>query len=229
MAFNVTADPGKFKEALDWFKKRYPSIDIGTLRKWAADRAFIIAGVAELDVVTQVHNEIQRAIDDGTGFDDFKKSVTDSLESAWQNNDATPTNVGWRVETIFRTNIQKSYNAGRWQQIHDPDVLEYRPYLMFDAILDSRTTDICQERNGTILPADDDFWNSNNPPLHFNCRSSLRSLSQAEGDRRGVSDSAPDVEDAADGFGSAPDDDAWEPSAADYPRELWNIYREKTG
>ncbi len=229
MAFSVTADPVKFDEAIAYFKKRHPSVDVDELQAWAEERAFTIAGVAELDVVAQVLDELEKSVTAGTPFADFKKAVAESLERAWEANDATPSNAGARIETIFRTNVQKSYNAGRWRQIRDPEIVKFRPFLMFDAVLDSRTTEVCAERDGTVLPADDPWWEANNPPLHFNCRASLRSLTEGEAERRGVDDAPPDAPETDDGFGSAPDDDTWEPSADDYPRELWNSYQAKTG
>jgi SPP1 gp7 family putative phage head morphogenesis protein len=41
------------------------------------------------------------------------------------------------------------------------------------SVLDNRTTEICEDRNGLQLPIDDPYWVGNVPSLHWNCRSVL--------------------------------------------------------
>ena len=93
---------------------------------------------------------------------------------------------------MYRTNVQTAYNAGRAAEFtrNQPE------YLEFVGIEDSRQTDICAERSGTILPASHPFWETNWPPLHFNCRSTVRSVYQAEVDA--LRDADPDWRPTAD-------------------------------
>lgn len=135
-------------------------------------------------------------------YQDFVKAVGEKLERAWGKKGAT------RLETIFRTNVQSAYGAGRYAQLTDPDVLRTRPYWLYDAVLDSRTSSLCRGLNGTIRPADDPFWDTHVPPLHFSCRSGLRSLTRQQAEARGVTETPPTAPPAA-GFGSRPDPEAW--------------------
>lgn len=41
------------------------------------------------------------------------------------------------------------------------------------SVIDERTTMICRQRNGLMLPKNDPYWKTGTPPLHFNCRSVL--------------------------------------------------------
>ena len=44
-----------------------------------------------------------------------------------------------QADNIFRTNIQTAYNVGHYEQMTDPDVMQLRPYWMYDAVNDSHT------------------------------------------------------------------------------------------
>jgi SPP1 gp7 family putative phage head morphogenesis protein len=223
VAWAVTADPDRFDEAVEWFEARFPVTEelLEELGTFAGPRAWTIANVAQLDIVLFVWEAIRDAIADGTTLEDFKATVREKLTEAWG------TEKSGRIETIFRTNVQSSYNRGRFKQMRDPDVVAIRPFWMFDAILDSRTTKVCNDAHKTVLPQDDAFWDTHVPPLHFNCRSSIRSLTKAQAERRGITKNPPDDE-ASEGFGAAPtDEDEWQPERSKYPQELWAVYERK--
>src|SRR5690606_11875891 len=135
-----------------------------------------------------------------------------------------------RVARIFRTNIQKSYNHGRWQQLEEPELKRLRPYRLFDAIGDSRTTPICRECDGTLLPADHPFWDSHCPPLHHQCRSTVRSLRASAARRKGITTDPPRAQ-SQQGFGARPQPlpslDDVEPDLAEYPQTLARLYEQK--
>lgn len=202
--WKVSADPVDPEEAIAWFRSRVPLTkeEWQALQEQARRKAFTVAGVAELDLLAEAWDSLARAIEQGTPYAEWANGVRNRLEAAWGRPD------GQRLEAIFRTNVQMAYSSGRWVQMEDPEFKETRPYRMYDAILDSRTTRICQERNGTVLPADDPWWQRNWPPLHFNCRSGVRSLTQAEAERRGTTERPPSAP-GQEGFGLAPDASEW--------------------
>lgn len=224
MTWTVSADPKKFDAAVAWFDDRFPITQelADALGEYAGDRAWTIAGVAQLDVVQQVHDSIKKAIADGTPFDDWKADISDTLTEAWGKRDS------FRVETIFRNATMGAYNAGRWRQMTDPEVAAFRPYALFDDVRDEHESDICQELGGTILPLDDPWWDEHSPPMHHNCRSRVRNLRESEAQRRGITESPPKTE-ADDGFGKIPTGSSWEPKASDYDPKIWNLYKEKAG
>lgn len=223
MVFAATADPDRFDEAVEYFAGLFPVTEEirEALSEYAGERAWTIAGVAQLDIVLTVHESLLRAIELGTPLDEWKKEIADTLTEAWGKADSA------RLETIFRTNVQTAYNRGRWVQMTEPAMLQLRPFWMYDAILDSRTSEICRPRDRTVLPADDEWWQSNYPPLHHRCRSSVRTLRRKEAERIGVS-KPPKGESPGDGFGKAPSvDQRWQPKASDYPPELWAEFERK--
>lgn len=220
MAWSAPADPERFEEALDWFRERMPLTAelLETLGVYAGERAWTIAGVSQLDILLEVFVALERAVATGASVSDFKKSVRAKLEAEWGGPKAG------RIELIFRNASQTAYNAGRYRQMSE--VTDLRPYWMFDAILDSRTTETCSSRNGVVLAHGDPFWKSNWPPLHHNCRSSVRALTEDSAKRRGITDTPP-TDAPSGGFGKSPDEEPWHPDPNDYPTDLWEIFEQK--
>lgn len=227
MPWQVPNDPVNPNAAIAFFRKKVPMTKDAwlALTERAREQAFTVAGVAQLDVVHDVWQAIDDAVANGTDFKAFTEAVGDTLLASWQ---GTVDNPGFRLETIFRTNVQHAYAAGREAAATDPDTLEDFPFWMFDATIDGRTTHICAEANGTILPANDHWWERHTPPCHFNCRSTKIVLTPEQAERfGGVSQKRPTAQ-AAKGFGGSPAS-VWKPDASKYPSELWNEYAAKTG
>lgn len=189
---------GGFPEAVAWFRARVPMTEeaFGELSARAQEKAFTVANVAQLDVVTDAWEALDKAIDEGTDLREFVADVGAQLEQAWGGEDPA------RLESMFRTNVQFAYAAGRTIMQDDPAIKEARPFKRFMAVLDSRTSEICSERDGTVLPADDPFWDSNNPPLHRGCRSTIITLDPEQAQEFGVDNAPPDAPDVQDGFGN---------------------------
>jgi SPP1 gp7 family putative phage head morphogenesis protein len=161
-------------------------------------RAFTVARLTELDAIENVRKRVSKALDDGKTLGQFWEEA---------GNDEILRKAGffrgdpWYWETVFRTNVQTAYNAGRAYQFkkHPPE------YLEFVGITDIRQTSICRLRSGTIRKTDDPFWSSNWPPLHFNCRSTVRAVHKEELDGLGLRETNELPKDRpAKGFGLNP-------------------------
>lgn len=212
---------GAFKEAVSYFRSRIPrrAQDIDRLTEQNQETAFTLAGVTQLDLVTQVWTALDKAIAKGTDFSDFKQEVSASLTEAWG------VEQPYRVETIFRTNVQSAYNAGRWEQMQDPDVIEIRPFSRFLAILDSRTTVlICRPIADTVLPQDNPWWRSHWPPLHHSCRSTVLPLTDEQATEVGRTRRALPVQ-PTEGFGMTPDQRGYVPDISDSPAQLVHAFK----
>lgn len=210
-----SSDPSEYLPSVRWFRQRLAMTgeDFKRVVKGNHERAFTVAGVAQLDLVTQVWEALDTAMVKGETLEDFRKAVEEKLTAAWGAKDS------YRVETIFRTNLQHAYSRGRWEQQNDPAVKAVRPYWEFSAVMDLRTSEICRPLNGTVRPADDGFWSWHNPPLHHSCRSTIISLTEEQAKARGITPEPPDST-PADGFGGAPGEDDWHPDLSKYPHEL---------
>lgn len=219
------SDPHQFEQAVNAFRKRVPMKkgEFEELESAERERAFTVAGVAQLDVIADVWRAMDSAIEKGEDFNEFQAKVSERLSDSWGSPNAP------RIETIFRTNIQNAYSAGRYEIYSAPKVKEARPYLRFDAIHDDATDEDCEACDDTILPQDDPFWANATPPLHFNCRCVVTPLSKDDVDERdGPDEEAPDVE-GDEGFGERPTAEAqdWKPELGEYPEPLRRIADEK--
>jgi SPP1 gp7 family putative phage head morphogenesis protein len=210
MTWAAPAKVDRFDEAVDWFMARTVMTKDQVKRLEPANRqdAFWVGAGLQADQVQRVQDEITKAIESGEPFEDWRKRVRNDLFS-----DA-------HAETVFRNATQRSYNAGRWEQMQDPEVAKFRPYLVFDAILDDRTTTICEACNETILHREDPWWGSHIPPLHHRCRSSIRSLREAEAKRQGITTEP--TEDAPGGDWGAPPaaGNGWRPDKDRYEKRI---------
>ena len=134
-------------------------------------RAFTVAKLGQAELVDRVKWELARSLEEGTGYAETWNNIRDLAEN---NRVFNP----WYWETVFRTNTQSAYVAGKLQQYEGTGAKAYQ--LM--VIDDSRTTDICrnllrESGYGMVLPVDHDFWKKYGfPPYHFNCRTSVRAV-----------------------------------------------------
>lgn len=198
MADLTISVPGTFDEAVKWAEARGVVLSeefYNVLKEGARGRSFTVTGLAGLDQIQKTLDSLNESLKTGETFADWKKRFGPELDLP----DA-------RLETIFRNHMQNAYNAGRWRQFEDNK--NNRPYLMFSAINDSRTTTICRSRNGIIRPVDDPFWNRNSPILHHRCRSTLISLTESQAIKRspgteGINKPKPS-ESVPDGWGYKP-------------------------
>jgi SPP1 gp7 family putative phage head morphogenesis protein len=222
--FDVSDDPQTFDEAIEFFRQKLgmSAKDYYALEEALRAQAFTVSGVADLDLIQQVFSSLDKAIEKGKGFAVFQREVKESLEAAWGRSDKV---TGWRIENIYRTNVQSAYAAGRFQQQTDPDVLELRPYFLYDAVIDDGTSSICRGFNGTLLPADDPFWKTSYPPNHFSCRSAVRTLKPKQAERLGGVTKRPTTS-PQDGF-DVPPGTPYKPDMKKYDPELQKVAKKK--
>lgn len=181
-----------FGEAIDYARSRkvvLPEEYYGRFQGRARATAFSVAGVASMRQLRGVLDSLNTAMADGETFADWKKRV-----AAGEVQLGLPEH---RLQTIFRTNVQGAYAVGRYEQYQRNAAR--RPYLMYDAINDSRTRPRHRALDNFIAPLNDPIWLTHLPPLGFNCRCTTIALTEAQAKVRGYdptkrppSDVAPD-------------------------------------
>jgi SPP1 gp7 family putative phage head morphogenesis protein len=85
------------------------------------------------------------------------------------------------LDTLARTNLFEAMNEARYAEFTDPALGDFVVAMEYSAILDDRTTEICEHLNGKQWPADSDVWDQFRPPNHFNCRSVLIPITAIDG------------------------------------------------
>jgi hypothetical protein len=200
--WSATAEVQEFDSAVEWFKARLPvtTEKLSTMGDKGRDRAFWITGVAQLDVVADVHKSILDAIKKGTPFEEWQKAIGPKLTEAWGKRNA------YKAETVYRNCTQQSYIAGRLAQLRDPAVLKLRPFWKYIAIDDGRCpTGICPLCNGVILEPDQPWWSGHTPQLHHACRCRIDSLMKETAKEQGGATEVPPVDMPPEGWGKPPD------------------------
>lgn len=181
--------------------------------------AFTVSKITNADILQETLNALQNAVKEGTPFEKFKTNFTQVLRN--RGFITKEDGSAWRLDTIYRTNLQTTYMSGRFKQMKE--VQMSFPYWRFVAVLDSRTSQICRDLNGVILRADDPFWQSNYPPRHFNCRSRVVALNDSLMEQYGykVSNSE-DYKNIkpAEGFDTNPGE--WKPDLSKYDKSIQN-------
>lgn len=193
---------GASADAIEAARRRgvmLPDAYYGLRSAQARAMGFSVAGLAGLSQLEAVKDSLDAAFEAGESFDAWRKRVLRG---------EVPLSLPkYRLETIFRTNMQTVYMAGRGAQAAQH--ADTHPYLLYSAVMDSRTRPAHADMHGTILPIHDAWWNTHRPPNGYNCRCTVIALTAKEAQRRGVSHLAPNA--APDpGF----DNDPWaEPMA----------------
>jgi len=176
-----TWKPLPFDEAVKFWrsKRRVSSSEFERMTAQAKARAFAVAGVAKSSFVSDIYQALDRAVSNGTAFGDFRRDIRHIIAAkGWTGK------RGFRVQTIFRTNVQTAYNVGKYQQFMEAK--DDLPYWQYDAVGDSRTRPSHAALDGKVFRADDPIWDTWYPPNGFNCRCTVRALSRAEVRARGL-------------------------------------------
>lgn len=98
----------------------------------------------------------------------FRKYIGDAAIST-PGGVATP----WALEAIVRTETTGAFNQGRLVQARNPDLAPFMRGMEYSAILDDRTTPVCEDLDEKIFTMDDPMLDRLTPPNHVNCRSLL--------------------------------------------------------
>ncbi len=213
----IPADPDLFPEASAKFRERI-AMPKGEWEKLTAEqrhKAFTVAEVMRADIINETLMAMQTGLDKGTTFAEFQATAGPALIEQWGGEKPG------RLETVFRTNMNDAYNLGRTDVITAPAVLRARPFWRFDGVDDDVQSEVCFAAMGTILPADDPWWASRTPPLHFNCRSVVTPLSEEEAEAEGIEDD-PTPLTPLEGFGTPTAEKGadWVPDLTGYPEEI---------
>jgi SPP1 gp7 family putative phage head morphogenesis protein len=158
-------------------------------------RAFTVAKVARLDVLQDIRDALAAALKEGRTVRDFIKDLTPTLQAkGWwgkqilvdSQGNAEVAQLGspWRLRTIYHTNLQSAFMAGRYRAM--ADAADSHPYWQYVAVLDGRTRPSHRAMNGRVFRASDPLWNTAYPPNGFNCRCRARPMSEGALKREGL-------------------------------------------
>lgn len=158
-------------------------------------KAFTVAKAMRLDILETIRGKLDEALANGMTERDFIKQLTPELQKlGWWGKQTWVDGSGnarivqlgspHRLKTIYRTNMQTSFMAGRYRRYKAN--VDARPYWMYVAVLDGNTRPDHRKLNGRVFRHDDPIWRSLFPPNGWGCRCRVRALSEAQVKRMGL-------------------------------------------
>ena len=177
------------KEAVAYLTSKGYTVSWNWEEVWqdANASAFTVAKATRLDILQDIREAVEKTLKEGKTLAWFEKELTPVLKAKgwWGRQDHVDGETGevsqvqlgspWRLQTIFRTNVQTAYMAGRFQrQLENADD---RPYWKYVAILDGRTRPQHRAMNGKVFRYDDPIWQYLYPPNGWGCRCRIIALS----------------------------------------------------
>jgi SPP1 gp7 family putative phage head morphogenesis protein len=179
LKFSIEFTVGKALEAKDayaYFKDKIP------ITKKELDfyynKAFTITRIESEKILGDAQMILYQHLKDG---DTVK--TQNNLRALWKRyrmtgelNDQGELNNPSRLNIIVTQNTNEAVNGGRYAMFEDPELQRIIVGYMWDATLDGRTTEYCEEMNGRIFTVDE----FTPPPAHFGCRSTFEPIYEWE-------------------------------------------------
>jgi len=165
-----------FAQQIDFFRRKLnlPTERFDDVIKSGHDRAFVVAGAMKADLIADLRTAVDGAIADGRSIGWFRKNFDEIVDRhGW----AFRGPRNWRTLVIYQTNLQASYQAGRFAQLTDPDLLGRRPfwkYIHSDLVIRARP--LHESWDGLVLRHDDPFWSTHFPPNGWGCRCRVQAV-----------------------------------------------------
>ena len=182
------------KQALDYLKKKklHPAFSYKDVWNEEHATAFTVAKAMQLDVLSDIKNALEKAMENGTTFEQFKKDLKPTLmkKGWWGRKEMTDPLTGEtvnaqlgsdrRLKTIYSTNLRSAYQKGQYDRTMASDS---HPYLMYRIGASVHHREQHLKWNNLILPKDDPLWNSIFPPNGYGCKCYTVAVTEARKQR----------------------------------------------
>lgn len=184
---NVAYGSLPFKEQIEFFRRKIniPTNSYADIYNNEHDYAFVVAGANRNALLNDFRAAIDKAISQGTTLDEFRQDFAEIVEKhGWSYNGS----FNWRSRVIYETNLNSSYQAGRYQQLRDAQ-FPYMEYLHSDYVEHPR--ELHQSWNHLVLNFNDPWWDSHFPPNGYGCQCRVRG--RTKGDLKRMGKDGPDT------------------------------------
>ena len=182
------------KQALDYIKNKKLKPAFSYKDVWNEEHAaaFTVAKAMQLDVLSDIKNAVEKAIENGMTFEQFKKELKLTLmqKGWWGRKEMTDPLTGEtvnaqlgsdrRLKTIYSTNLRSAYQKGQYDRTMQSDA---HPYLMYRIGASVHHREQHLRYNNLILPKDDPLWNSIFPPNGYGCKCYTVAVTEARKQR----------------------------------------------
>jgi hypothetical protein len=182
------------KEALDYLKRKKLRPAFSYKDVWNEEHAaaFTVAKAMQLDVLSDIKKAVEKAVEDGTTFEQFKKDLKPTLmqKGWWGKKDMVDPLTGKtvnaqlgsdrRLKTIYSTNLRSAFQKGQYDRAMSSDA---HPYLMYHLGPSVHHREQHARWNNLIRPKDDPIWNEIFPPNGYGCKCYTTAVSAARKER----------------------------------------------
>lgn len=163
-----------FQEQIDFFRQKVnlPTERHDDIKKSAHDRAFVVAGAQRADLLDDLRKTIDTAIADGKSIGWYRKNwKVITAKHGWTDYTGNESQArrDWRTRVTYQTNMSVSYAAGRWAQLHDPELIKMMPYLKYVHGDARHPRPLHISWNGFTAPRDHPFWETHATPNGWMC------------------------------------------------------------
>ncbi len=183
------------KEALDWFRAKGFKIGFDHRDVFREEHAtaFTVAKAMELDLLRDIRQAVDQALEQGKTFEQFRKALTPILQAkGWWGRKtledpltgkARPVQLGspLRLRTIYRTNLRTARAAGQWERIQRTK--KSHPFLLYEIGPSREHRPEHLGWHGTLLSADHPWWRTHFPMNGWGCHCRVRQVSRREAER----------------------------------------------
>ena len=162
-----------FEEAIEFLKSKIPmtKTEWDELEKKLRFRAFTVGALSEADAIEKVKQTLLDNLEKGEPFYKAWEKFKDIADADGKDYFAR------YFETVYRTNIQSAYNAGRLMQYKNNTPPAWELLFMEDSRMSDICTNLMNEVGRQAIKSDDAFWSTVGfPPYHFNCRTTFRAV-----------------------------------------------------
>jgi Phage Mu protein F like protein len=185
-------EPRPPPEASGYFaaKKLKPTFRWGQVWREEHANAFTIAKMTQLDLLAVVQASLQDALDQGTPYEAWAKTLTPTLQKAgwWGKKEVINPSTGKselvqlgsprRLKLIYQANLASARAAGQWERAQrTKGVAPYFLYMRSSSV-DPRDEHLTWV--GTLLPVDHPWWSAHFPPNGWRCKCQVRQVTTLE-------------------------------------------------
>ncbi len=161
---NVTLALSELSDVVSLLQKK-TFLDLNALQAKYDTQALRVLNTVSQDIEEKLAEEFKSLIVEGASV----RTAVKRLGAKFDELGLSPQKP-YQLETIFRTQLQMSYSAGRYQAELNPDIAEILWGYKYSTVGDDRVRDEHAILEGVTLPKDDPFWQRFYPPNGWNCR-----------------------------------------------------------
>lgn len=186
------------EEAIAFFRAKGFAISFSWEDVWREEhqRAFTVAKVAQMDILEDIREAVDEALEVGTTYKQFAERLTPLLQDkGWWGNQTIQDPIDGelkdvqlgsprRLKVIYDTNLRTAHSEGQWERVQDRKA-DF-PLLVYDANNSAQPRHTHSAWDNLVLPADDSWWQNHMPVKEWGCKCRVRQMSEAQAKRRGL-------------------------------------------